>query len=264
VSATVTCPNGHESTDPEWCDTCGARIGAVPPAPITSSIPSAGARATTAPGSATPGAPALSCANCGAANSADSLFCESCGYDFTTGQVPLVPPASPSVTTSQPDPVEAAEPMDLHTDWCIYVEIDPVWYRLKGTDSGAPCPPATRTGIPITGHTVLVGRTSRDRQITPEISLNDDPGVSRRHAQFVQDDEGQWSVVDLGSMNGTYIVGPGTLPDEATPPLVQGEPMSATDGSSVYLGAWTRLTLTDNRPEHPDSPASTEPTEASA
>ena len=28
--------------------------------------------------------------------------------------------------------------------------------------------------------------------------------------------------------------------------------MPATDGSSVYLGAWTRLTLTDNRPEHPD------------
>ena len=25
--STVTCPIGHESTDPEWCDTCGARIG---------------------------------------------------------------------------------------------------------------------------------------------------------------------------------------------------------------------------------------------
>ncbi len=28
--STVTCPIGHESTDPEWCDTCGARIGGLP------------------------------------------------------------------------------------------------------------------------------------------------------------------------------------------------------------------------------------------
>ena len=31
--STVACPNGHQSTDPDWCDTCGAKIGGSPPSP---------------------------------------------------------------------------------------------------------------------------------------------------------------------------------------------------------------------------------------
>ena len=34
-----------------------------------------------------------------------------------------------------------------------------------------------------------------------------DPKVSRNHAEFIPDDEGQFSIIDLGSSNGTYVNG---------------------------------------------------------
>ena len=241
---TTTCPNGHESNDPEWCDTCGERLGSEPvPAPITASVPSIGSRTPAL------GSPATSA---GGGTGADAA---------TTAARPIPPTASsaraaattsrpaslpPSVTA--PDTAAPVLPLDpTGTDWSVAVEVDPDWYGIKGTDSGAPCPPVSRSVVPLTGNTALIGRTSRDRESSPEITLNDDPGVSRRHAQLVSDDEGVWSVVDLGSMNGTFVVEAGERPDASASPLVQGDPVPATDGTRIYLGAWSRLTLTDNR-----------------
>lgn len=91
----VLCPNGHTSEATDYCDTCGAPIGAgagagagspsagAPPAPSTATVASvpSGARF---------------CPNCGTANLGDALFCEGCGYDFTTG-------AKPRAAASPPD-----------------------------------------------------------------------------------------------------------------------------------------------------------------
>lgn len=107
---TVTCPEGHQSEATDYCDTCGSPIGAGP-----SGAGSAGSGQTGGGGSSTPGpvippavegsaldldpspAPTLTCPHCKAPNVADALFCEACGYDFTTGAAPLgSPPVVPA------------------------------------------------------------------------------------------------------------------------------------------------------------------------
>jgi len=77
---TATCPNGHVSGADDFCDTCGAKID-----------PSKQAPAAEGPAAGTPGtvpAPEQTCPNCQTANAVDALFCEACGYDFTTGALP--------------------------------------------------------------------------------------------------------------------------------------------------------------------------------
>lgn len=92
---TVRCPEGHESSSTDYCDTCGSPIGAGSPGPSGSAW-SGGAAGMPSPGSSLtlpePG-PAASatqvCPHCGGVNVADALFCEACGYDFTTGTPPM-------------------------------------------------------------------------------------------------------------------------------------------------------------------------------
>ena len=171
----------------------------------------------------------------GTPNAADNLFCEQCGYDFTTGQRP------PDESTAAPAP--AAPGVDPGTKrWVVIVEVDPAWFALKGELSDQQCPPASSATMALAGHTALVGRTSQSRGVRPEIALDNDTGVSRRHCQFVREAD-VVSVVDLSSTNGTYVVVAGTTPDEDTPPLEAGVPVVLGDGDAVFVGAWSRLTL---------------------
>ena len=62
-----------------------------------------------------PAAPTQACPNCGGENLADALFCEECGYDFTTGQLPSANP-----------------PMaDPGADWVAEMWIDPDWFAVQ-------------------------------------------------------------------------------------------------------------------------------------
>ncbi len=176
------------------------------------------------------------CPHCSTANAVDNLFCEQCGYDFTTGQTPPEPaPAAP------PAPVE-----ELAADapqWVVIVEIDPEWYALKGALADQPCPPASSASVTLHYRTSLIGRVSQSLGVRPEIGLDTDTGVSRRHAQILCDGD-TVAVVDLSSTNGTYVVtGEGNQPDEDTPALDPGVATELHDGDRVYVGAWSRLTL---------------------
>ncbi len=236
---TVTCPNGHQSQDPEWCDTCGAKVGAAPtppPATPAGSVAAGQPPADTAAG-AGPAAPAVDCPHCGTRNEAEALFCEGCGYDFTTGQAP--PPTEEGDVV--PAPAAAAAPVG----WVVIVEVDPTWFDLRGELAGTPCPPPTSSTIQLAGSTALIGRTSRTHRVYPEIALDGDTGVSRRHAQLVYAVEGTWSIVDLGSSNGTYIVPDGQGPTADGEAIPVGIPRSLADRDAIYLGAWTKLTLRD-------------------
>jgi hypothetical protein len=239
---TVACPNGHQSSDPDWCDTCGAKIGGAPSAvPSAPAVPGAGEGSPApAPSGAQstgwwPAGAPVRCPHCEELNPADALFCEVCGYDFTTGQ-------SPPAATLPPPEAPATPPLESAVGWIVVVEVDPQWFGLKGALADQPCPPASSSTVPLANHTALIGRSSASRGVRPEVTLDADTGVSRRHAQFVRDGD-SLTIVDLSSTNGTYVVAAAAEPDDATAPLVPGVPTELHDGDRVYVGAGSRLTV---------------------
>jgi hypothetical protein len=126
--------------------------------------------------------------------------------------------------------------------WLVAVEVDPAWYELRGALAHSPCPPPASHTVRLVGPVALVGRSSPVADQQPQIVLDADTSVSRRHAQFVVGGR-SLTVVDLSSTNGTYVIGADSAPDAETSPLVPGVPRELHDGDHVYLGAWTRLTV---------------------
>jgi hypothetical protein len=89
-----------------------ATAHATPPAPPSSMTPTDPSGPAIAP---------VSCPHCGSMNAADNLFCESCGYDFTTGQVPEPVAAST---------VAAADPSGLEGTLLLVHRSDPYSFRV--------------------------------------------------------------------------------------------------------------------------------------
>lgn len=243
---TSTCPSGHESASDDYCDVCGLPIvaGSSPaaapaPAPAVEPQPAAEPEPT-----------ATACPNCQAANPPNALFCEACGYDFTTGSMPRpvvpspldldtpAPTAAPTAAEPVPAPAEPVAP-PLAESWVAEVWIDPDWYADQ--ESSDPLPSAgVPSVVPLRATSVLVGRTSRSRGIHPDIDLTADNGISRRHCQLTTDGT-RWWVEDLGSSNGTYLgTSTGALPKD---PIPAGEKREIGADARVYLGAWTRIVV---------------------
>lgn len=253
------CPNGHESQADDFCDTCGAPIdrehqpvGSVTwPAGSTSGSPETVAAPTS-----------QACPHCGTTNLPDALFCEACGYDFTTGALPRgerpsqgaeagegeaaqgAVPAGAEGSDGGPDTepdetVAPAEPAGPVLEWVAEVWVDPAWYEGQEAEESLPSP-GLPTVVPLTKRSNLVGRVSASRNIAPDVDCTNDTGVSRRHAQLTTDGR-RWFVEDLGSSNGTYV-GPaaGPLPVE---PIAVGPRTELSDDDRVYVGAWTRIVV---------------------
>lgn len=262
-----TCPDGHTSVSEDYCDVCGLAIEA---AGAGQDEPDA-----TAPDLAPVRPDSQQCPNCSAANPDDALFCEACGYDYTTGTMPrpvessfftLPPPGSEALaepaaqpepepdaaavvepepaSSPAPSPSPAAESFrsptpELDRPWVAEVWIDPDWYHDQG--SGDPMPsPGMPTVVVLRRTSSLIGRASRSRGISPEVDVSGDPGVSRRHAQLTTDGS-RWFIEDLGSANGTYI-GSATA-DLPSDPIPTGQKREIAAGEQVYLGAWTRIVI---------------------
>ena len=236
----TTCPNGHPSASSDYCDTCGAPIDESPAPDVnraSSSSPATTTSETSAP-----------CPNCALVNTADALFCEGCGYDFTTGTMPRqsaptnpldlgAAPAQPAV----PDSVAPA----IEVEWVAEVWIDPDWYAEQHAEE--PCPsPGLPVVVPLRTQSLLIGRTSRSRNIHPEIECAADIGVSRRHAQLTTDGQ-RWWVEDLQSSNGTYVGAASTaLPTDPLPP---GQRRELAQDDRIYVGAWTCIVVRRATPE---------------
>ena len=224
--ATYTCPDGHTSQSADYCDVCG--IAMDPDA--TSLHPAVDAPADAAPAGTV-------CPHCQTANVADALFCESCGYDFTTGSLPR-PVAAPAPAPA-PSASDANTAPALAEAWVAEVWIDPDWYADQQSTDPLPSPGLPLV-VPLRHTSVLIGRVSRSRGITPDIDLSTDSGVSRRHAQLTTDGT-RWWVEDLGSSNGTYVADTvGALPKT---PVPAGQKKEIPPDGRVYLGAWTRITV---------------------
>ncbi|MHA7132605.1 FHA domain-containing protein [Oerskovia turbata] len=99
------CPNGHASESTDYCDVCGeplaAATGAVSGASGGAGAAGGSAGAASAAGAAGAGGEPITCPNCSFPAAAGALFCENCGYDFTTGSLPE-PATAPSAATPAP------------------------------------------------------------------------------------------------------------------------------------------------------------------
>ena len=289
---TSTCPSGHTSTADDYCDVCGAPIApdgagspsgpaAMPPSGSAAAAPAQGGSAAAGPAGG--GAPASvldldapsdppadppagrPCPNCGAQSLPGALFCEDCGYDFTTGQLPrsdagpaLPAAAPPAGTDARPetgaatagDPAEAVppplpsaagapDPAASPARWVAEVWVDPDWHAAQEVTE--PCPsPGMPVVVGLRGTNHLIGRRSVSRNIHPQIDCGADTGVSRRHAQLTTDGQ-RWWVEDLQSANGTYVgTASAALPDH---PVSPGQRNELPEDARIYLGAWTRIVV---------------------
>jgi hypothetical protein len=258
-----TCPNGHPSGSSDYCDTCGAPISQpVAPeannpsgsssAPGPSGDDSGGGAPVVPDVPAASGAPAPSatqpCPNCTLVNTADALFCEGCGYDFTTGTMPRqAAPTNPLDLGAAPAPETLPDSVapSAGVEWVAEVWVDPDWYAEQ--DSDQPCPsPGLPLVVALAGQSLLIGRHSHSRNIHPEIECSADIGVSRRQAQLTTDGQ-RWWVEDLQSSNGTYLAAAGgPLPTEALPP---GQRREVAPDDRIYVGAWTAIVVRRATPE---------------
>lgn len=252
----TTCPAGHESQATDYCDTCGIAIPA--DGGSTGLLPTDGG--ADAPAPAAPDE--AECPNCKTPNAPDALFCEACGYDFTTGTMPrpIEPPPSSldlDAPSSPPSPVETKveskgpSPADTSPgfganpspapdgNWVAEVWIDPDWYTDQKSEDPLPSPGLPGV-VPLKHSSILIGRASRSRNINPDIDLSSDNGISRRHAQLTTDGS-RWFVEDLGSSNGTYVGDAiGALP---TQPIPVGQKKEISRDDRIYVGAWTRIVV---------------------
>jgi hypothetical protein len=231
----ATCPQGHTSTDEEFCDVCGREIGGAP-----------GVATTEAPAAAEAGLPASgsTCKVCGVALA--GRFCEECGHDSLSEPPPKAAPASatePAVV--EPAPPVPADRLPETATWTATVTADRAYFNsvmaVDGPDaSGITFPPyCPDRHFPLAGKEISIGRQSRSRGIHPDIDLlgpPEDPGVSHLHALLLSQSDGGWSIVDLDSANGTLV-------NDDPNPLRPNMPRPLADGDRVYIGAWTRITV---------------------
>ena len=280
----VVCPDGHTSESTDYCDVCGLPIGAS--VGVGAGAASSGGVSTAPPspppsgagpsGAAAPAPAERECPNCGGTSAADALFCEDCGYDFTTGALPpplsplsldapvptggspsstpavaTPPPAAPPATSQAPSTASSTAPSTAPStvEWVAEVWVDPDWYVTQESEEACPSAGMPRV-VPLVGKSLLIGRHSRSRGITPQIDCGIDSGVSRRHAQLTTDGQ-RWWIEDLQSSNGTYVGAAGEpLPTSALPP---GQRVEFDSGDRIYVGAWTRLVIRRATPDEQQS-----------
>jgi FHA domain len=181
------CPDGHESSAADYCDSCGIRMD--------EPVPEARGEALT-----TTGGPLSSlCPNCGAPGA--ERFCEACGFDMreTTWK------AMVRASRQHYDAVMAMGVADSND-----IEFPANWPERE---------------FRLSGLRLRIGRKSASLDAAPELDLTGpptDPGVSHLHAILISMPGGSWAVKDAGSENGTMINGR-EIPAGQLVPLANGD-----------------------------------------
>jgi hypothetical protein len=208
------------------------------------------------------------CQNCNTPHGPDDMFCENCGYDFITGSLPAepvgvgAPPAAPSVLSPEGSGAEggsgsgaggqgaddptgsmATAPADVPR-LRVRVSVDRTYFDEVVNDGEIdfPDPAPAETELELAGNELHIGRTSESRAIHPDIDVADltgDQAVSSRHAVLRVAADGGYTIVDVGSTNGTFL---DAVDSEA---ITQGVPVDVQPGKPIFVGAWTRITIVD-------------------
>jgi hypothetical protein len=241
------CPKGHFSTDQDYCSECGVAMQAA-----RASAPASVAGNSTIDSGTSHGAE--NCPECMTPRPAGARFCEACRFDFVNrasfsslaASAPAdlvvaasVPAASPDSTQVQ-DQASArvnADPLTTPTAnvtaaqrLLLRVVVDPSLYTDPELDS--PCPidrPEKIFHLDLDENTL--GRQFEGKGVHPEIVVQD-PSISRRHLKFVRGGAGQYSVLELGSANGSEFNGKTLEPGVVT---------LLNPGDQITLGMWTRI-----------------------
>src|SRR4051795_1117305 len=87
------------------------------------------------------------------------------------------------------------------------------------------CPDGQVKNVPLKGERLAIGRSS-----AVELCFPEDAGLSRQHFAFEPQD-GQWTVMDLGSKNGTFV---NNIPLKARLILQPGDRITAGHLVIVY------------------------------
>jgi hypothetical protein len=275
----VVCPNGHTSTATDYCDVCGEPLAAVAAPPAPSAPTSAADQGEAAP----PGAARATCPHCGAQAPPGALFCESCGYDFTTGALPepvqppsalsLDPPATgghapaapptadPAASVLTPGPAAAdartpaagaaqqqtpAPASHLPTPAVPGPDqwVVEIWIDPDWYAAQQPEDPMPSAGLP--GLVVL-----RERSVLvgrPSVSRGIHPQVDCGADTGVSRRHCQLSTDGQRWWVEDLQSSNGTYVSPAgellpTEPVPAGQRRELDDGDRVYLGAWTRLVI---------------------
>lgn len=211
------CPQQHVSESDDFCSVCGLALEPAAAAPLPCPEPA---------GPPTAGELCPVCRTPRGGHA--SAFCEECGCHFelaTTGVT--------SVLAASAEVPDACAPAELPTPTPTRT---PRW-DLEARAIGEEAPAALRDAVrifPLDLDDQLIGRRSARRGIEPEIALDDDDGVSHRHARLRRDARGGFELIDLASANGTLCNG------ASVPPQM---PLPLHDGDRLQLGRWTELQL---------------------
>ncbi|WP_193197387.1 FHA domain-containing protein [Nostoc sp. MG11] len=235
---TYQCLKGHESTESDFCSECGAKILGIPEQELAKNIISSTVLQTisveTCPACSAPREP----------NSGD--FCEICGYNFVTGahgelaigKAEVVREAGGEILSSplgSQSPAEGNPPAALSQQspivWEVIVTIDPSLRNLESPEAPTNQPPVI---FRLEKDSNLIGRLSEIRGIHPEVPLDFDDAVSRRHALLNRQADGTLTLRDIDSANGTKLNGVELTPMVDAP---------LQDGDEFTLGHWTRITV---------------------
>ena len=142
-----------------------------------------------------------------------------------------------------PTPSPPPAPPGAPVAWTAVVSSDRDYYdsvRAASGPEGEAIPfPAycAERRFRLSGNQMQIGRRSVSRGLDPEIDLTGppaDPGISRLHAVLIAGPDGNWSVLDPGSANGTLVNGT---------EIPTGDPVPLHDGDRINLGAWTAITV---------------------
>lgn len=185
-----TCPDGHQSSAADFCDTCGMRIEGAPAAPPPD--PGGGAAAPAA-GTSSSGE---ACPVCG--NDRTGLFCEVCGYDFGTG-TPAAP-VDPANLFGSGQPGEPAGLPDPGPGPLGPIGVEPVTSPQQATGTTGSAATPDPAGYPSTSG--------------PAAGAGADPGAANGWAAVVSADREYFdSVVAAGGPDAASIEFPAYSPE---------------------------------------------------